>query len=216
MAAPPEPGAPPARQLIYGDSLFGDYYVQPALPNETRAKVMAMLVAMLKDHPQQVTEVLTREEIARTPVPTRAAATVLLLRDSPQGLEVLMTRRSATASFAPGAYVFPGGGIDAADGEAHGHARRRPTQSDLSLTEAIAAIRESFEELGVLLARHADGRMADDGSRTATCPGGLMCLFWWHACPRGKHLWPTRPSSLTRSGCLPPMPWPSMLRGLFS
>ena len=72
-----------------------------------------------------------------------------------------MTRRSATASFAPGAYVFPGGGIDAADGEAHGHARRRPTQSDLSLTEAIAAIRESFEELGVLLARDADGRMAD-------------------------------------------------------
>lgn len=70
LAAPPEPGAPPARQLIYGDSLFGDYYVQPALPNETRAKVMAMLVAMLKDHPQQVTEVLTREEIARTPVPT--------------------------------------------------------------------------------------------------------------------------------------------------
>ena len=98
---------------------------------------------------------------ARTPAPTRAAATVLLLRDSPQGLEVLMTRRSATASFAPGAYVFPGGGIDATDTQAHGQAQRRPAQSDVSLNEAIAAIRESFEELGVLLARHADGRMAD-------------------------------------------------------
>ena len=43
------------------------------------------------------------------------AATVLLLRDTPAGIEVLMTRRSASASFAPGAYVFPGGGIDAAD-----------------------------------------------------------------------------------------------------
>jgi len=82
---------------------------------------------------------------------------VLLLRDSPEGLQVLMTRRSMTASFAPGAYVFPGGGIDAADAQAHTQARRRPTQTDERLTQAIAAIRESFEELGVLLARRADG-----------------------------------------------------------
>ena len=59
---------------------------------------------------------------ARTAVAVRPAATVLLLRDGPSGLEVLMTRRSATASFAPGAYVFPGGGIDAADAQAHPHA----------------------------------------------------------------------------------------------
>jgi glyoxylase-like metal-dependent hydrolase (beta-lactamase superfamily II)/8-oxo-dGTP pyrophosphatase MutT (NUDIX family) len=85
---------------------------------------------------------------------------VLLLRDGPQGVEVLMTRRSPTASFAPGAYVFPGGAIDAADTEAHAQAARRPGQDDLRLTQAIAAIRESFEELGVLLARHADGRPA--------------------------------------------------------
>ena len=90
-----------------------------------------------------------------------SAATVLLLRDGPQGLEVLMTRRAMTASFAPGAYVFPGGGIDAADALAHRHAQRRPTQSDTALTQAIAAIRESFEELGILLARHASGQMAN-------------------------------------------------------
>jgi glyoxylase-like metal-dependent hydrolase (beta-lactamase superfamily II)/8-oxo-dGTP pyrophosphatase MutT (NUDIX family) len=72
-----------------------------------------------------------------------------------------MTRRSMTASFAPGAYVFPGGGIDAADAQAHSMAQRRPLQSDLHLTQAIAAIRESFEELGILFARHADGRWAD-------------------------------------------------------
>lgn len=97
----------------------------------------------------------------REPVATRPAATVLLLRDTPDngGLEVLMTRRSGTASFAPGAYVFPGGGIDALDAspETHAAADRRPAQGDLHLTQAIAAIRESFEELGVLLARHADG-----------------------------------------------------------
>ncbi len=97
----------------------------------------------------------------RTPAALRPAATVLLLRDSVDpanpGVEVLMTRRSMTASFAPGAYVFPGGGIDAADAQSHGQSTRRATQSDLHLTQAIAAIRESFEELGILLARRADG-----------------------------------------------------------
>lgn len=97
----------------------------------------------------------------REPAPLRPAATVLLLRDGPLGLEVLMTRRSMTASFAPGAYVFPGGGIDPADADAHPQASRRPGQSDLHLTQAIAAIRESFEELGVLFARGPDGRWAD-------------------------------------------------------
>ncbi|MDB5826847.1 MAG: fold metallo-hydrolase, partial [Variovorax sp.] len=93
----------------------------------------------------------------REPAPLRAAATVLLLRDTPDGLEVLMTRRSSSASFAPGAYVFPGGRIDEADTPARRIATRRRTQSRVQLTQAIAAIRESFEELGVLLAHHADG-----------------------------------------------------------
>ena len=97
----------------------------------------------------------------REPAATRPAATVLLLRDTAQGLEVLMTRRSASASFAPNAYVFPGGGVDALDAQSHSQASRRATQSDLHLTQAIAAIRESFEELGVLLARRADGSAAD-------------------------------------------------------
>jgi recombination protein RecT len=97
----------------------------------------------------------------REPAPPRPAATVLLLRDSPAGLEVLMTRRSPTASFAPGAYVFPGGAIDPGDGEAGAWAARRPGQTDQHLTQALAAIRESFEELGILLARRADGGMAD-------------------------------------------------------
>ena len=72
----------------------------------------------------------------REPVTPRPAATVLLLRDTPAGVEVLMTRRSATASFAPGAYVFPGGVLDAGD------------QGSL----ARAAVRECFEELAVRVA----------------------------------------------------------------
>jgi len=86
---------------------------------------------------------------------------VLLLRDGVDGLEVLMTRRSDAASFAPGAYVFPGGGVDAADAQHHHLAARRSGQQNEPLTEAIAAIRESLEELGVLLARHPDGRWAN-------------------------------------------------------
>ncbi len=99
---------------------------------------------------------LLREQ--RTPVEPRPAATVLLLRDSAQGLQVLMTRRSEKASFAPGAYVFPGGGIDANDGTAQG--AFRPTQTGAHRAAAMAAIRESFEELGVLLAYRADGAWA--------------------------------------------------------
>ena len=114
----------------------------------------------------------------REPVLLRNAATVLLLRDGMNGIEVLMTRRSMTASFAPGAYVFPGGGIDAADSAAHSQSTRRATQSDLHLTQAIAAIRESFEELGVLLARHADGghvTTADIAALDRKAPFAAQC-----------------------------------------
>ena len=95
---------------------------------------------------------------ARIPSKPLPAATVLLLRDTHDGIEVLMTRRSLQASFAPGAYVFPGGGIDAEDSSCHHLAQRRPTQDEKRLTQAIAAIRESFEELGILLAKESDGK----------------------------------------------------------
>jgi recombination protein RecT len=101
----------------------------------------------------------------------------LLLRDGPDGIEVLMTRRSPTASFAPGAYVFPGGGIDAADAAPTHATAAADRQGDLHLTQAIAAIRESFEELGVLLARHADGRMAGAATlpRWTASPFAAQC-----------------------------------------
>ncbi len=101
----------------------------------------------------------------REPAAPLLAATVLLVRSSPSdgALEVLMTRRAKKASFAPNAYVFPGGGVEAQDADpaTHTSAARRLNQSDEQLTHALAAIRESFEEMGILLARHADGRLAD-------------------------------------------------------
>ena len=97
----------------------------------------------------------------RAIAPTRDAATLLLLRDGSHGLEVLMTRRSPQASFAPGAYVFPGGGIDPADALALEVCQRRAGQSEVLSIRCVAAIRESLEELGVLLAYRSDGQWAD-------------------------------------------------------
>jgi recombination protein RecT len=94
----------------------------------------------------------------REPAKTRAAATILLLRESTVAgapFEVLMTRRSDKASFAPGAYVFPGGAVDAADN----------TGNEIT-TFGLAAIRESFEELGVLLAKDEAGHYADQALLT--------------------------------------------------
>ena len=97
----------------------------------------------------------------RPPAEPKPAATLLLLRDSPQGLQVLMTRRSAQASFAPGAYVFPGGGLEPGDALAQDVCQRRVGQAAGWSERGVAAIRESFEELGILLAHRPDGRMAD-------------------------------------------------------
>ena len=90
----------------------------------------------------------------KTPVEPRPAATVLLLREADGGYQVLMTRRSLKASFAPGAYVFPGGVLDAADSSetVHQVSRADPRQRVDDRHFATAAIREAFEELGILFA----------------------------------------------------------------
>ena len=74
----------------------------------------------------------------------REAATVMLVRDAPE-LEVFMLRRNPESVFAGGAYVFPGGAVDT-DDAALGDDRRF----------WVAAVRETFEEAGVLLARTRD------------------------------------------------------------
>jgi 8-oxo-dGTP pyrophosphatase MutT (NUDIX family) len=99
-----------------------------------------------------------------TPLP---AATVTLVRDAPLGLEVLMLRRSMELKFMPGAYVFPGGALDPGDESAELQGRcvglddaaasRVLGVESGGLAYWIAAIREAFEEAGILLAYDASG-----------------------------------------------------------
>ncbi len=98
----------------------------------------------------------------------RPAATLILLRQASAGPEVLMLQRTQSAAFLGGAYVFPGGSLDAQDSDPRLAARirgRTPEQANarLGLAEGalayyVAALRECFEEAGVLLACDRDGR----------------------------------------------------------
>jgi 8-oxo-dGTP pyrophosphatase MutT (NUDIX family) len=97
------------------------------------------------------------------PPPVRAAATVMLLRDSDEkhgdgGVEVFAFRRVPRMAFAPGMLVFPGGSVDAADADA---ALAWDAPVDPAAAPALAAaVRETFEECGVLLAVPIGGRGA--------------------------------------------------------
>ena len=101
-----------------------------------------------------------------TPVPS---ATVTLVRDSNGGVEVLMMQRRLKSVFVPGMYVFPGGAVDEQD---HAPALYElcPQVSDEQASEIlgierggldywVAAIRESFEEAGLLVAYDKDGEL---------------------------------------------------------
>lgn len=85
-----------------------------------------------------------------TPVP---ASTILLLRDGAAGLEVLMTARHEDAGFAAGALVFPGGKVDREDAGLVRYARGLDGLDPAEAAFRIAALRETFEESGLLLAR---------------------------------------------------------------
>ncbi len=95
----------------------------------------------------------------------RLAATVLLVRESPQGPEVFVQRRVTTMEFAPSMHVFPGGGVDPADAEATLDpaalgplAEAMDLPAEAALPVVAAAVREVEEECGVRL-RPADLRL---------------------------------------------------------
>lgn len=96
------------------------------------------------------------------------AATILLLRDEPS-FEVLMIERHKDISFAGGAMVFPGGKIDPGDGDKGwaDHCDGLNAIIEEERAPRIAAIREAFEETGVLLARDENGALLRD-ERVAT------------------------------------------------
>lgn len=103
-----------------------------------------------------------------TPAPTRPAATVLLVRDSADGPEMLLLRRHKRSGFAAEAWVFPGGVVDGGDADL-GLVERMDGPTPMQWAERLglsdpaeavsyvmAAVREAFEETGILLARVAD------------------------------------------------------------
>jgi 8-oxo-dGTP pyrophosphatase MutT (NUDIX family) len=114
-------------------------------------------------------------------VPVRDAATVMLVRDGSDGLEVFMVRRSLRLVFAGGAHVFPGGAVDEVDRQIERWCVGR-TDDDASaalgvarggLAFWVAAVRECFEEAGFLLAVDANGEFVrlddpDSADRFAT------------------------------------------------
>lgn len=111
-----------------------------------------------------------RSEVILTP--PRDASTVVLLRDAPQGLEVFLVKRHGLSDVLGGAYVFPGGKLDESDsqlGEAlhldqtGSELHRALGESETAPAQArglfVAALREAFEESGVLFADNANPAM---------------------------------------------------------
>ncbi|MFF9147765.1 NUDIX hydrolase [Streptomyces sp. NPDC055051] len=105
------------------------------------------------------------------PVTPRRAATVLLLRDAAAGPEVHMLRRRTSMAFAGGAYAYPGGGVDPRDeqpvrwaGPALEEWAERLGLDDPAQAQAVvcAAVRETFEEAGVLLAGETPDTVVGD------------------------------------------------------
>lgn len=101
--------------------------------------------------------------------PLIPAATILMLRDGAAGLEVFMVVRHHQIDFASGALVFPGGKLAAGDvlAEVRGLCDGAEGLDDTLLALRVAAIREAFEESGVLLARDESGALID-GERLST------------------------------------------------
>jgi 8-oxo-dGTP pyrophosphatase MutT (NUDIX family) len=111
-----------------------------------------------------------RTDPMAVPVP-QPASTVTLVRDAPGGIEVLLLQRAHTLKFMPGAYVFPGGALDPEDSSPDLCAMCAGLEDETAsralglerggMAYWIAAIREAFEEAGILLAYDAEGEVVD-------------------------------------------------------
>ncbi len=128
-------------------------------------------------------ELKTAEEIPAVP-----AATVMIARDDDDGIEVFVLRRTTKAAFGAGMYVFPGGKVDDVDAakaiEPYCVGLDDARASELlgvergGLAYWVAAVRECFEEAGVLLARSRDGGppVFDAADRRAVHAGELSMV----------------------------------------
>ena len=125
---------------------------------------------MTDENPAPPSLAMTPDFKAGASAPLRQAATVLLVRDGGEGLEVFMVVRHRQIEFASGALVFPGGSVDPDDILI----ARGLDRSGLPFGEdenacalRVAAVRETFEECGVLLARPRGSRAMAKGEQVA-------------------------------------------------
>lgn len=114
------------------------------------------------------------DDVPDVPAAPRPAATILMLRDGVHGPETLLLRRTRRSGFVPGAWVFAGGRVDAGDGEVEAVSRleglspaeataRLGLKDDARPSAAayyVAALREAFEETGLLVGRLRSGEPA--------------------------------------------------------
>lgn len=123
---------------------------------------------------------LERVELGGDPVVPRPAATIVLARDGDGGPEVLLLRRPGRSSFAANAWVFPGGALDPADLDdslaagllgpsPDAWAERLDTGARQAVGFVVAAIREAWEETGILLSD-------PPGDPDLLCPGRMEAL----------------------------------------
>lgn len=130
------------------------------------------------------------EEPPAEPAVPRPAATVVLLRDGSSGLEVLLMRRTRSAGFVPGAYVFPGGRVDGTDATPEAVAALdgltvEAAAERLALRNAeppaiayyLAALREAFEETGILVGVREDGSAPPTASESDVVDGVRNALM---------------------------------------
>jgi 8-oxo-dGTP pyrophosphatase MutT (NUDIX family) len=115
------------------------------------------------------------------PATVRPAATVLLLRDAPGGVETLMLQRTRRSGFVPGAWVFAGGRVDSGDRDPEAAGiiqgllpevadRRLGLGADAGIPATayyLAAVREAFEETGIAVGLGPDGRQLPDAGSDA-------------------------------------------------
>ena len=119
---------------------------------------------------------------SRRPVRPRDAASLILLRDEGHEHQVLVGRRPPKARFLPGRYVFPGGSVEPDDSRTGSASELNPALIDLMAVGgnptqarglAMAAVRETFEETGLLLAEPGDVGAAPSASWAAMAADGL-------------------------------------------
>jgi 8-oxo-dGTP pyrophosphatase MutT (NUDIX family) len=125
------------------------------------------------------------EQLSHKPVRPRDASTLILINRTASNPRVLMGRRHGGHNFMPGKWVFPGGRIDRADFTAPYASDLRPeVAARLGKTAppararalALAAVRETFEEVGLLLARPAPARPGSGPWREFLAQGALPDL----------------------------------------